>query len=256
MILQSFRHVDVVSFRNQDVTPTTMVFDAPATRLGSGSQGKVTTMAFHAFSCLPAGRLVGLPSSFNPRGTRMQEIRRRSFLQLALAALPLPLLAQTKNTSPLTKPFRVSAGLDREEKKRSIGLSSTTYKVLTQDTGGALFVLEQSNQKKGGPPRHLHHDVDELFYSLEGEYIVEVGSERFRLKPGDCALGPREIPHAWAFAGGSPGRLLISFAPAGKMEAFFNERENHGIKPGAYTTDASFMRAFGMELIGPPLVVE
>jgi len=40
------------------------------------------------------------------------------------------------------------------------------------------------------------------------------------------------------------------------MEAFFNERENHGIKPGAYTTDASFMRAFGMELIGPPLVVE
>jgi hypothetical protein len=40
------------------------------------------------------------------------------------------------------------------------------------------------------------------------------------------------------------------------MEAFFNERENRGIKPGAYTNDASFMRAFGMELIGPPLVVE
>jgi len=145
--------------------------------------------------------------------------------------------------------------MDREEKKRSIGLSSTTYKVLTHDTSGALFVLEQSNQKKGGPPRHLHHDVDELFYSLEGHYVVEVGSERF-LKSGDCVLGPRKIPHAWAFAGDSPGRLLISFAPAGKMEAFFNERESHGIKPGAYTTDASFMRAFGMELVGPPLVVE
>ena len=69
-------------------------------------------------------------------------------------------------------------------------------------------------------------------------------------------LGPREIPHAWAFAGGPPGRLLISFAPAGKMEAFFNERENRGIKPGAYSNDAAFMHAFGMELIGPPLVVE
>jgi hypothetical protein len=54
----------------------------------------------------------------------------------------------------------------------------------------------------------------------------------------------------------SPGRLLISFAPAGKMEAFFNERENRGIQPGECATDASFMRAFGMELIGPPLVVE
>jgi len=186
----------------------------------------------------------------------MQEIQRRSFLQLALAALPLPVLAQTTRPAPMTKPLRVPAGVDREGKKHAIGLSSTTYKVLTQDTGGALFVLEQSNQKKGGPPRHLHHDVDELFYSLEGDYIVEVGSERFHLKTGDCVLGPREIPHAWAFAGGPPGKLLISFAPAGKMEAFFNERENRGIKPGTYTTDASFMRAFGMELLGPPLEVE
>jgi mannose-6-phosphate isomerase-like protein (cupin superfamily) len=183
----------------------------------------------------------------------MQDIQRRSFLQLAFAALPLNVFAQTTKVVPAAKPVRVPAGVDREGIKRAIGLSSTTYKVLTQDTGGALFVLEQSNQKKGGPPRHLHHDVDELFYSLEGEYIVEVGSERVHLKPGDCVLGPREIPHAWAFAGGSPGRLLISFAPAGKMEAFFNERENRGIKPGAYTDDASFMREFGMELIGPPL---
>lgn len=186
----------------------------------------------------------------------MQLIQRRSFLQLALAALPATVVAQTTKIAAAAKPVRVPAGVDREGRKHAIGLSSTTYKVLRQDTGGALFVLEQSNQKKGGPPRHLHHDVDELFYCLEGEYIVEVGSEGFHLKPGDCVLGPREIPHAWAFWGGTPGRLLISFAPAGKMEAFFNERDNRGIKPGAYTTDAAFMRAFGMELIGPPLVVE
>ncbi len=62
----------------------------------------------------------------------------------------------------------------------------------------------------------------------------------------------------------TPGHLLaarqegcsFSFAPAGEMEAFFNDRENHGIKPGAYTNDASFVRAYGMELMGPPLVVE
>ena len=186
----------------------------------------------------------------------MQDIQRRSFLQLILAALPATVFAQAANTGSMAKPVRVPAGVDREERKHAIGVSSTTFKVLTKDTAGALFVLEQANQKKGGPPRHLHHDVDELFYSLEGEYIVEVGSERFHLKPGDCVLGPRETPHAWAFAGGSPGKLLISFAPAGKMEAFFNERDNRGIKPGAYTNDASFMRAYGMELLGPPIVVE
>jgi mannose-6-phosphate isomerase-like protein (cupin superfamily) len=186
----------------------------------------------------------------------MQEFQRRSFLQVMLAALPVEVFAQTASSPATAKPVRVPFGMDREGKKHTIGVSSTTYKVLTQDTGGALFVMEQSNEKKGGPTRHLHHDVDELFYSIEGEYIVEVGSERVHLKPGDCILGPREIPHAWAFAGGSPGRLLISFAPAGKMEAFFNEREKHGIKPGDYTNDAAFMRAFGMELIGPPLVLE
>ncbi len=186
----------------------------------------------------------------------MQGIQRRPFLQLALAALPATVLAQTVNPASVVKPVRVPAGVDREGKKHAIGVSSTTYKVLTQDTGGALFVLEQSNGKKGGPPRHLHHDVNELFYALEGEYIVEIGSERFHLKAGDCVLGPREIPHAWAFAGSTTGKLLISFAPAGKMEAFFNERDNRGIKPDAYTTDAAFMHEYGMELLGPPLVVE
>jgi mannose-6-phosphate isomerase-like protein (cupin superfamily) len=186
----------------------------------------------------------------------MQDLQRRSFLQVALAALPASVFAQNSNVAPVAKPVRVPAGLDREGRKHAIGLSSTTYKVLTQETGGALFVLEQSNEKKGGPPRHLHHDVNELFYALEGEYIVEIGSERFHLKPGDCVLGPREIPHAWAFAGSSPGKLLISFAPAGKMEAFFNERDNRGIKPGAYTSNAAFMREYGMELLGPPLVLE
>jgi len=186
----------------------------------------------------------------------MPKIQRRSLLQLALGVLPLRLLAQPTNTVSAPKSVRVPSGTDREGKRRSIGLSSTTYKVLTQDTAGALFVMEQSNQKKGGPPRHLHHNEDELFFSLEGHYIVEIGSERFHLAPGDCVLGPREIPHAWAFAGGSPGRLLISFAPAGKMEAFFNQREGLGLKPGAYITDGALLHAFGMELVGPPLAVD
>ena len=154
--------------------------------------------------------------------------------------------------------MRVAGGTDREEKTRSIGLSTTTYKVLSRETAGSLFVIEQANHKKGGPSRHLHHDQDELFFALEGEYIVEVGPERFHLKAGDCVLGPREIPHAWAFAGDSPGRLLISFAPAGKMEEFFDARAKLGLKPGAYATkdDAELLHAYGMEYVGPPLVVE
>lgn len=186
----------------------------------------------------------------------MQEMQRRSFLGLALAGLPLTPLGQTLKPTPTARPVRVPSGEDREGKSRAIGISATTYKVLTRDTGGALFVMEQSNSKKGGPPRHLHHDQDELFYALEGDYIVEIGSDRFNLKAGDSILAPREVPHAWAFVGNAAGRLLISFAPAGKMEAFFGERGSRGVKPGEYATDASFFQAYGMELVGPPLKVE
>ncbi len=65
--------------------------------------------------------------------------QRRSFVQLALAALPLPAQIpnpESKDHGSNTKPVRVPAGVDREKKKRAIGLCSTTYKVLTQETGG------------------------------------------------------------------------------------------------------------------------
>jgi hypothetical protein len=94
---------------------------------------------------------------------------------------------------------------------------------------------------------------------LRGEYIVEVGSESFRLKPGDSILGPREIPHAWAFAGGTTGKLLIAFAPANKMEEYF--RNTVKVRAGAYSNwndprDKELMRAYGMELLGPPVSLE
>lgn len=128
-------------------------------------------------------------------------MRRRSLLTLpALALLPAGLAAIGQQAAvPLTK---VVAGDNREGKRRSIGLSETTYKVLTSDTGGNLFVMEQLNRQKGGPSRHLHHYEDELFFCLEGRYVVEVGEHRSVLMAGDCVLGPRGIAHAWAVCRG------------------------------------------------------
>ena len=186
-------------------------------------------------------------------------MQRRSFLELAALALPaVSGLAQTAERSPDRKASLVPAGQDREGKTHAVGVSSTTYKVLTSETGGAMFTMEQLNHRHGGPNRHLHHGEDELFYVMEGEYLVEVGGDTFHLLAGDCVLGPRGVPHAWAFVGPSTGRLLLTYSPAGKMEAFFNERERLGIKPGGYAataSDAEVLRQFGMELLGPPIKV-
>ena len=149
----------------------------------------------------------------------------------------------------------VKSGSDREGREHLIGVSATTYKVVTSDTKGDLFVIEQANQRRGGPPLHVHKGEDELFYVLNGEYLVQVGNKRFSLKTGDCILGPRGVPHAWAFAGSTVGRLLLSYAPAGKMEAFFNAWEQLGFSPGGYSKekDAALLRSYGMERVGPPI---
>ncbi len=68
--------------------------------------------------------------------------------------------------------------------------------------------------------------------------------------PGDSLLAPRKVPHVWAYVGNTQGRILITFTPAGKMEAFFQEVTKANAMP---LQDLELWRAHGMELLGPPL---
>jgi quercetin dioxygenase-like cupin family protein len=120
------------------------------------------------------------------------------------------------------------------------------------NSGGNLFIIEQTFREKGGPPRHLHYEHDEWFYAVEGEYLVEAAPEKTRLKAGDSLFAPRKVPHAWAFVGDALGRLLVGFTPAGKMEAFFREVTKADAMP---SQDLALWRAHGMEVVGPPLSV-
>ncbi len=179
----------------------------------------------------------------------MHETERRSFLTAAIAAFPLALTGQPAGTQG--KPARVPAGEDRFGEHHTIGVSTTDFKVATQDSRGGLFVMEHTTTRKGGPPRHLHHNEDEWFYVIRGEYIIEIGSARFTLSDGDSILAPREIPHVYAFVGAAPGKLVLAYAPANKMEAYFRNWRSGS----SYNEDAESYRAYGLELLGPPLSV-
>ncbi len=147
---------------------------------------------------------------------------------------------------------RVAAGQDRFGEHRGLGVSRIDFKVTPHDSSGIL-ILENTFHAKGGPARHLHDDQDEWFYVAEGEFMFEVGEERFTLKTGDSALGPRKVPHVWAFVGDTSGKIVIAFSPAGKMEGFFREVTKANAMP---PQDPELWRAHGMELLGPPLKVE
>jgi quercetin dioxygenase-like cupin family protein len=181
----------------------------------------------------------------------MNQLDRRSFVQLALATAPFALLGATPDAPSSVSPV-VRAGEGREGRRQ--------FKVLSKETNGAMFVMEMVRRAKGGPDRHLHHEQDELFYVLEGEFLFEIGSDRFRLKTGDCVLGPRGVPHAYLFLGPDAGRLLISYAPAGKMEEYFKQFDGVRVpRPPAATPQeaearkvASYAR-YGMQYLGPPI---
>jgi quercetin dioxygenase-like cupin family protein len=139
-------------------------------------------------------------------------MNRRAFIEAATVSgivSGIPFEAWTQVTPNESKTAKVPSGQDRLNEQHNIGVSDTTFKVLSNETGGNLFVMEQGNHKKGGPPRHLHYNEEEYFYVLEGKYIVEVDTERFELGSGDSLLAPRKIPHAWAFVGDDKGRLLV-----------------------------------------------
>ncbi len=92
--------------------------------------------------------------------------------------------------------LHVPSGKDRSEEELKIwGTIPLQIKVSTEDTDGALFVFEHADMGKGGPPRHFHHEQDEWFYVIEGDFAFEVGDERFTLGPGDSLLAPRMVPH-------------------------------------------------------------
>lgn len=151
-----------------------------------------------------------------------------------------------------TRLIHVPAGRDRFGERRGLGISEINFKLVPRDAEGAL-IIENTFHRRGGPARHLHFEQDEWFYAIEGEFVVEVGAQRFELNAGDSLLAPRRMPHVWAFVGEGRGRMLISFLPAGQMEAFFRTVTQANAMP---PQDPALWRAHGMELLGPPLAVQ
>ena len=156
---------------------------------------------------------------------------------------------------PIERSAPVPAGGDRFQEHRKVLRTMTIdYKVSALDTNGGLFVIENTNYHKGGPPRHLHHEQEEWFYVIESDYIVEIGDERYRLGPGDSILAPRRVPHVWAHVGEWKGRMLIAFQPAGEMEVFFRQLAQAS-NPSREELRGLFS-SHGMEVTGSPLPVE
>ena len=95
----------------------------------------------------------------------------------------------------------------------------TTFLVEEKDTNGQFSLIEALLVPGNEPPPHVHSREDELFYVLEGEFDVYVGTESFKVISGECVFLPRLKPHAFIIR--SPKlRVLALFTPGGIEAAF------------------------------------
>jgi quercetin dioxygenase-like cupin family protein len=118
---------------------------------------------------------------------------------------------------------------------RAIAVVGDVYRFLAtgEDTNGKYALWEAVVPPGGGPPPHVHSREEEGFYVLEGEITLCVGDEQFSASAGMFANLPVGTPHSFKNEGGKPARMLISVAPAGLEQMFFEV--GVPVPPGATT---------------------
>jgi quercetin dioxygenase-like cupin family protein len=97
-----------------------------------------------------------------------------------------------------------------------------------KETNGKYSVVESITQPGGGVPMLHTHPQQETFRVLEGNYEIygqdEEGNKYATSAPtGSIVHVPGSVPHGFKNVGDGPGKLLLTFEPAGNMEVFFEE---------------------------------
>ena len=120
---------------------------------------------------------------------------------------------------------------------RTIAVVGDVYRFLavSDDTNGKYAMWEAIVLPGGGPPPHVHSREEEGFYILEGEITFSFGEERLVAAAGMFANVSVGTLHSFKNETNRPAKMLISVAPAGLEQMFFEVGQS--VPPG--TTTAS-----------------
>ncbi|MBD1877497.1 MULTISPECIES: cupin domain-containing protein [unclassified Coleofasciculus] len=150
----------------------------------------------------------------------------------------------------MTLPIKEIVLAPGEGRHLTIGNSEATFKAVGADTHGNLGLFEFSLEPDGtGAQPHIHRQMEEMFYVLEGEVEILVGDRTVKGQPGAFVLVPRGTPHGFANHSTKPAKLLIMFCPGGEREKYFEglaELMKDGQKPDREAL-LELMRGFDQE---------
>jgi mannose-6-phosphate isomerase-like protein (cupin superfamily) len=70
-------------------------------------------------------------------------------------------------------------------------------------------VLEMTLPVGSAPPLHVHDDLDDTWYILEGEMVVRCGDDEMVVGAGHWVSMPRGAPHTFRVVGDHDARILL-----------------------------------------------
>jgi mannose-6-phosphate isomerase-like protein (cupin superfamily) len=129
----------------------------------------------------------------------------------------------------------------------------STVKVEGAASGGRVSVHEEwHGADDPGVPRHFHHQLDEIFYVLEGDMRFLVGDDEVVAPPGTVIYVPRGTVHAWRPTGTTPVRQFVVFIPGG-FEGYLDEMRMLPPPDEAPEAWSDLNRRWDVTIVGPPL---
>lgn len=75
--------------------------------------------------------------------------------------------------------------------------------------GMTTVVLEMTLPPGSSAPLHVHDDLDDTWYVLDGEMVVRCGDAELTAGPGHWVSMPRGVPHTFRVVGGRDARILL-----------------------------------------------
>lgn len=116
-----------------------------------------------------------------------------------------------------------SATVRRPSEGRTIAVVGDVYRFLAtgEETGGRYAQWDAIVPPGGGPPPHVHSREEEGFLVLEGQITFTLDGRKLVAGPGVFATVSPGTPHAFKNETDRPGGMIITVAPAGCEEMFF-----------------------------------
>ncbi|MEL6927947.1 MAG: cupin domain-containing protein [Cyanobacteria bacterium J06600_6] len=119
----------------------------------------------------------------------------------------------------MTLPVILHSG---EGESVTIGTSQCTFKLTGKDTHDHFGLFEYVLQPETeGPSPHIHKEMTEIFYVLEGEMELVLNQDKIIAPAGTLMSVPENTLHGFSNPNPQQAKFLIMFCPADSREQYF-----------------------------------